>query len=221
MTAIDPTDLDRRALNGLLNALVAPRPIAWVSTVDPDGRRNLAPFSYFNLFSYSPPVVAFGPGRREGVGKDTLKNVEASGELVINMVSRELAEVANLTSANVDPEVDEWELAGLEPEASDLVRPPRVKVAPAAFECSVLEVVDLGRWTGTSTNALVVAAVMRVHLADDLYEKGLPPAPADLALVARLGGDAWCTTADVFRQSPPDATAVIAAHAAGRDGGDR
>ena len=97
----DPDALDRRAITSLVNAIVAPRPIAWVSTLAPDGTPNLAPFSYFNAFSTSPPTVALGPGSRAGVAKDTLRNARASGEFVVNAVSHALALTANLTSAEL------------------------------------------------------------------------------------------------------------------------
>jgi flavin reductase (DIM6/NTAB) family NADH-FMN oxidoreductase RutF len=105
---IDPAEHDRRTLNGLVNGLVYPRPIAWTSTVAADGTRNLAPFSFFNAFSFHPhPTLGIGPGARHGIDKDTLANVRAAGEFVVNLVSAELAETANHCSAELP--VDEWD----------------------------------------------------------------------------------------------------------------
>lgn len=196
MRSIDPAALERRERSLLINGLIAPRPIAWVSTIGPDGTRNLAPFSFFGAFSFDPPTVGIGPGSRRGVNKDTLHNVKASGELVINMVSRDLAEVVNACSGEWGPEVDEWEVSGVTPEESDTVAPPRVAEAPAALECRVHQVLELGDATRPSNN-LVVAWVTRIHVREDAIE-GAVPDPAALDLVARMGGDEWCTTRDRF-----------------------
>jgi flavin reductase (DIM6/NTAB) family NADH-FMN oxidoreductase RutF len=191
---VDPGTLERRDVTSLVNALVAPRPIAWVSTLAVDGTPNLAPFSFFNAFSTAPPTVVIGPGSRRGVNKDSLRNARATGELTINMVSRALAETANLTSAELAGEVDEWELAGIAAAPSLDVRPPRVAGSPASLECRVRQVVDLGA-AELPTNSLVIAAIVRVHVDDDALD-GWTPDPAALDLVGRMGGDLWCTTRD-------------------------
>lgn len=193
---IDPAELDRRTRNGLMNGLVAPRPIAWVSSLGPDGSRNLAPFSFFGAFSFDPPTVGIGPGSRQGVNKDTLANVKATGEMVINLVDRRLAEVANACSAEFGPEVDEWELSGLEGLASETVAPMRVAIAPVSLECRVRQVLELGTAERASNN-LVVAWITRIHVRDDAMD-GMRPDPDALDLVGRLGGDWWCTTRDRF-----------------------
>lgn len=199
--SFDPAELDRRGLAGLINGLVAPRPIAWASTVAVDGTRNLAPFSYFNAFSTQPPTVALGPGSRGGVHKDTLANVKATGELVVNMVSFELAQIANRTSAEFDGQVDEWELDGLDLLPSETVRPPRVAAAPASFECRVHTIVDVGS-EDVPTNSVVIATITRIHVqADALDGTGVLPQIVDL--VGRMGGDLWCTTRDRFTLRRP------------------
>ena len=208
---IDPTDLDRRERNGLINGLIAPRPIAWVSSLSGDGERNLAPFSFFGAFSFDPPVIGIGPGSRAGINKDSLANIKATGEFVVNLVNRELAEVANACSGEWGPEVDEWVVSGATPVPSDVVAPARVAAAPAALECRVREVIELGDQTRASNN-LVVAWVVRIHVADDAID-GLTPLPEKLDLVARLGGDEWCTTRDRFTlprpaSSDPDVVAA-------------
>jgi flavin reductase (DIM6/NTAB) family NADH-FMN oxidoreductase RutF len=202
MTAIDPAILDRAQLNALVNGLVYPRPIAWVSTVSQDGHRNLAPFSFFNAFCFHPtPVLAIGPGSRQGVNKDSLANVRATGEFVVNLVSSALAEQANLCSAEVAADLDEWELAGIDAAPSCDVRPGRVAAAPASFECRVMQIVDLGP-DDRPSNSLVIGRVSRIHVIDEALD-GLVPLPAALDLVGRLGGSLWCTTRDLFELRRP------------------
>ena len=193
---IDPAELDRRTRNGLMNGLVAPRPIAWVSSLGPDGSRNLAPFSFFGAFSFDPPTIGIGPGSRQGVNKDTLRNVKASGEMVVNLVDRRLAEIANACSAEFGPDIDEWELSGLEGLESETVAPMRVAIAPVSLECRVRQVLELGTAEAASNN-LVVAWITRIHVRDDAMD-GMTPDPDALDLVGRLGGDWWCTTRDRF-----------------------
>lgn len=198
MPALDPAGLDRRAANALLTALVQPRPIAWVSTLAPDGTRNLAPFSFFNVFSFHPhPTLAVAPGARRGVEKDTLRNVRASGELTVSVVTDALAERANRSSADLGPDVDEWDVADVRGARSDLVAPDWVAESPAAFECRVLTIVDLGD-DATRSNALVVARIVRIHAPDDRA--------APLDLVGRGAGDEWVRTTDRFDLPRPRGT---------------
>jgi flavin reductase (DIM6/NTAB) family NADH-FMN oxidoreductase RutF len=208
---IDPNTLDRRARSGLIAGLVSPRPIAWVSSLGPDGSRNLAPFSFFGAFSFDPPTIGIGPGSRQGVHKDSLANVKATGEFVINLVDRSLAEVVNACSGEWGSEVDEWEVCGMEAVPSETIAPGRVAAAPAALECRVRQVIELGEIDRASNN-LVVAWVTRIYVRDDAID-GLNPLPDMLDLVARMGGDDWCTTRDRFvlpRPSTTDAAAVAA-----------
>jgi flavin reductase (DIM6/NTAB) family NADH-FMN oxidoreductase RutF len=158
-----------------LNCLVAPRPIAWVSTVDLEGRVNLAPHSYFTVASADPPVVQFTSIGR----KDSLRNIEATGEFVVNTVPWPLRMAANASSVDAPPEVDELALAGLTAEPSVTVRPPRVSQSPGAIECRLLEVHSFGDRPASGHvvfGEVVHLAVHRQVLADD----GLP----DLALLA-------------------------------------
>ncbi|WP_432542513.1 flavin reductase family protein [Kineococcus sp. SYSU DK002] len=153
-----------------LNSIVAPRPIGWVSTVAADGTRNLAPYSFFNLFNYRPPVVGFSSTGR----KDSVRNAEATGEFVWNLATRSLAAPMNETSAPVGPEVDEFALAGLTPEPSTLVRPPRVAQSPVAFECRVTGVQELTDVKGRGVGAwLVLGEVVQVHLEESLVVDGV------------------------------------------------
>lgn len=202
MTVIDPRELPQEALAQLFLGLVAPRPIAWVSTLDECGERNLAPFSYFNAFSTAPPTLAIGPGSRSGVEKDSLANIRRTGEFVVNVVTESLARLANLTAGEFAADVDEWEVAALEAAPSEDVRPPRVAASPAAFECRVFQIVELGE-PEAPTNSIVIAHVTRVHVADEVLD-GLVPRPDALALVGRLGGNLWCTTRDRFELRRPE-----------------
>lgn len=199
---IDPKDLNRTELNALVNSLVCPRPIAWVSTIGADGTRNLAPFSFFNAFSFHPPTLGIGPGSRQGINKDSLSNIKETGEFVVNAVSEELAEIANLTSAEFGPEVDEWEAAGVEPAPSLTVRPERVAAAPAAFECEVKQIVELGTEDAPS-NSLVIGSVTRVHVVDEAVFEGYKVRPEVLGLVGRMGGPYWVRTRDYFELRRP------------------
>ena len=208
---IDPNNLDRRARGGLIAGLVSPRPIAWVSSLGSDGSPNLAPFSFFGAFSFDPPTIGIGPGSRQGVNKDSLANVKATGEFVINLVDRSLAEVANACSGEWGAEIDEWEVCGMEAVPSETVAPARVAAAPAALECRVRQVIELGEIDRASNN-LVVAWITRIYVRDDALD-GLDPLPDMLDLVARMGGDDWCTTRDRFvlpRPSSQNAGAVAA-----------
>jgi flavin reductase (DIM6/NTAB) family NADH-FMN oxidoreductase RutF len=200
---LDPSKLDRKVLNGLMNGLVYPRPIAWVATIGPDGVSNLAPFSFFNAFSFHPyPTVGVGPGARSGVDKDSLANVRASGELTISTVNEDLALRANACSAEFGPGVDEWQVAGVTPAPSEVVAPPFVAESPAAFECVVHEIVDLGS-DDVPSNGLVIARVVRIHVRDDGLDEELRPVADVLRLVARGGRDDWIRTTDRFSLPRP------------------
>ena len=151
-------------------AIVAPRPIGWLSTVDTDGRVNLAPYSFYNAFSEAPPIVGFSSGGR----KDSQRNVEATGEFVANLVTRKHARAMNLTSAPFPPGVNEMERAGLTAAPSRLVRPPRVADAPAALECKLLLVLPLKDLDGRSTaNTLILGQVVGVHIDPAFLKDGL------------------------------------------------
>ena len=142
-------------------AILAPRPIGWVSTVDVDGLVNLAPYSFFNGFNSDPPIVGFSSEGR----KDSVSNAEATGEFVCNMVTRDLAELMNATSANVSHDINEMALVGLDPATSRLVKPPRVARAAAAFECKVVQILPLHDLAGDALDSfLVLGQVVGVHI---------------------------------------------------------
>jgi flavin reductase (DIM6/NTAB) family NADH-FMN oxidoreductase RutF len=151
-------------------AIVAPRPIGWISSVNPEGGVNLAPYSFFNAFCDTPPVVGFSSSGR----KDSQRNVEATGEFVANLATRRQAEAVNRTSAPVPPHVNEMELAGLRAAPSRIVRPPRVADAPAALECKVLQILPLKDLQGRPTpNTLILGQVVGVHIDKGFLTDGL------------------------------------------------
>lgn len=176
----------------LLNALVAPRPIAWVSTSDADGQANLAPHSYFTIVSTEPPMVAFTSMGR----KDTLRNIEAVGEFVVNVVDRAHLARMNDTSAPLPPGADEFIRAGLAKVRSMDVRPPGVAGAPARLECLVEDVRSYGN------GHLVIGRVLRVHVDDALWRRGRVDVRA-LDPVARLAGSGYTTLGDDLRIPRP------------------
>jgi flavin reductase (DIM6/NTAB) family NADH-FMN oxidoreductase RutF len=212
MISFDPAALSRREVSDFANAVIAPRPIAWVSTVSTDGRRNLAPFSYFNAFSTAPLTVGVGPGSRDGANKDSLRNIRDTCEFTISSVTAELAAAANRTSADVDPSVDEWLLARVTPHESITVNPSFVAESPASLECQVVQIVDLGD-PDVPANSLVIARVTQLHVREDLMEGHLHGLADVLAPVGRLGGDLWCTTGERFvlaRPRPEDVLQLLA-----------
>jgi len=176
---------------GLLVGTVAPRPIALASTVDAEGRRNIAPFSYFNVFSIDPPVLVVGPTLRgrDGTVKDTLANARATGEIVVNLVDHAMVEAASLSSSDYPSDVDEFAKAGFTPVPSDTVKPPRVGESPVSFECKVTQIVELG--DGPGAGQMLVCEVERVHIAQDVLGADGKPDPNAIDLVGRCGGNAY------------------------------
>ena len=175
------------------NAIVGPRPIGWVSTRAANGTLNLAPYSFFNAFNYTPPLIGFSSTSE----KDSLRNVRATGEFVWNLVTRPLADAMNATCAAVPPEVDEFQLAGLTPVASALVSVPRVGESPVAFECRVTQVIALQGADGLPAGAwLTLGEVVKVHIARHLLVDGLY-STASAQHILRGGGPA-----DYFEVGP-------------------
>src|SRR5215471_16902210 len=150
--------------------VIVPRPIAFVSTVSADGIRNLAPFSFFTGISANPPVICFSPMVRasDGTRKDTLRNIEAVKEFVVNVVSEQFAEKMNICSAEFPPEVDEFEMSGLTPVASDVVKPPRVKESHINMECRLYLTIEISELPGGGN--LVLGEVVRFHVEDEYFD---------------------------------------------------
>jgi flavin reductase (DIM6/NTAB) family NADH-FMN oxidoreductase RutF len=152
------------------NAIVAPRPIGWISTVAPDGVRNLAPYSFFNAFNYTPPIIGFS-----STGwKDSVANIEATGEFVWNLATRAQAEVMNTTSAIVPPHIDEFDLAGIETLPSQLVKPPRVAGSPVQFECKLTQIVRLETKEGRAIDQwLILGEAVAIHIDKAMLDDGI------------------------------------------------
>ncbi|MBC2837937.1 flavin reductase family protein [Robiginitalea sp. SC105] len=189
-----PEALETRELHAFLLGAVAPRPIAFASTVDADGNPNLAPFSYFNVFSTNPPVLIFSPARRvrDNTTKHTLQNAEKTREVVINMVSFAMVQQMSLASTEYPEGVNEFEKAGFTMRPSDLVKPYRVAESPAQFECRVTQVTPLGEGGGAGN--LIFCEVVKFHLKKDILSSPGIPDPKKMDLVARLGGN-WYSRA--------------------------
>jgi flavin reductase (DIM6/NTAB) family NADH-FMN oxidoreductase RutF len=184
----------------IFNAIVAPRPIGWISSMALDGRINLAPFSHFNLVSTAPAVLIFScntPADRQE--KDTLSNVRATGEFVCNMVSHALVEAMNATSAPVPHGHNEFELAGIEPAASVHVAPPRVAASPAALECRLLRFVDIEpEQPGDTRSTVVFGRVVGVHIAEGFLDAKGRFDTARARPVTRLGGIQYAEAGTIF-----------------------
>ena len=188
-----------------LNALVAPRPIGWISTISAEDEWNLAPFSYFNAFSADPPLVGFAPNAKPGDGgyKDSLANVRAVPEFTVSVVSAELAEQMNETSRALPHGVSEYEAAGLAASKSRLVRPPHVERARAVLECRVFDIVALPAGKGGRRSHLVLGEVIGIHIDDSLIVDGRVDSRA-LRPVSRLGYFDYAVVDDLFEMLRPD-----------------
>ncbi len=185
---IDPTTIPQPELYSILSTAVAPRPICFASTVDAEGNVNLSPYSFFNVFSSNPPVMVFSPTRsgRDNSLKHTHQNVVEVPEVVINVVNHKMAEQMSLSSTGYDKGVNEFVKAGFTEVPSVKVKPPRVGEAPVSFECTVLEVVELGQIPGAGN--LIIAQVDMIHVNDDYFTEGVLDTEK-LDLVGRMGGN--------------------------------
>ncbi len=189
--SIDPSTISVPEMQGHLQAAVAPRPIAFASTVDKDGKINLSPFSFFNVFSANPPILVFSPARRvrDNTTKHTLENILEVPEVVINIVNYKIVEQASLASTEYDKGVNEFIKAGLTEIPSTKIKPPRVAESPVAFECVVDNVIELGKEGGAGS--LVIARVVMIHAQEQYLVDG-KLATTKLDLVARMGGNWYC-----------------------------
>ena len=195
MITFNPQEISVQRLHQLLLGSIGPRPIAFASTMNAAGQANLAPFSFFNVFSANPPILIFSPARsgRTNETKDTYKNVKELPEVVINVVNFDIVHQMSLASSPYSPGISEFEKSGLTPIASETIKPFRVAEAPVQFECRVNEVKELGHEGGAGN--LIICEVLRMHVREDLLdEKGLIN-QHKIDLVSRMGGD-WYVRAD-------------------------
>lgn len=189
---IDPQEVPVPDRHQLILGTVGPRPIAFASTMSADGVPNLAPYSFFNAFSSNPPILIFSSNRRVrgNTTKDTLHNVEATGEVVINLVSHEIVRQMSLASIEYPPEVDEFRKAGFTPVPSEKVKPFWVKESPVNFECKVRQIIPLGTEGGAGN--LIVCEVVLMHMSEHIFDAEGKIDPQQLDLMARLGRAYYC-----------------------------
>ena len=199
---IDPKTFE--GFSRVLTGVVVPRPIAFVSTLSSDGVTNLAPFSFFNAVAYDPPTIVFSSSRRASGAnekpKDTLTNIEETGEFVVNVVVDDIAEAMNRTAAEYPTEVEEFEIAGLTAVPSEVVAPPRVAESPVNMECRLVQVVPIG--DGTHGHGLVIGEIVLMHVRDDIIN-GHRIDHQKLKPTGRLAGSMYCYTADTFEMLRP------------------
>ena len=211
MVSIDPKDLPVQKLHQYLLGAIGPRPIAFASTVDAEGKPNLAPFSFFNVFSANPPILIFSPARsgRTNTTKDTYNNVKVVPEVVINVVNYDIVHQMSLASSPYAPGVNEFEKAGFTALKSDSVKPFRVAESPVQFECKVNEVIELGTEGGAGN--LIICEVLKIHIHDEVLDSNGMIDQQKIDLVARMGGD-WYSRANaesMFEITKPISTCGI------------
>ena len=194
MLSIDLSKIGVPKAHHYLLSAVGPRPICFASTIDEKGRSNLAPFSFFNVFSSNPPIAVFSPSRsgRTGQNKDTFNNVQKVKQVVINLVNYKMVEQMSLASSPYPPETDEFVKSGLTPLKSELIKPFRIKEAPVQMECEVIEIKELGQSGGAGN--LVICKILKMHISKELLNNEKMIDQEKIDLVARMGGDWYCRT---------------------------
>ena len=202
MISYQPKDLTTAKLHGYLLSAVAPRPIAFASTIDQNGNPNLSPFSYFNVFSTNPPILIFSPARRvrDNTTKHTLENAEAVKEVVINVVNYDIVQQMSLSSTEYPDGVNEFEKTGLTMLKSDIVKPFRVAESPIQLECKVNEIVKLGTEGGAGN--LIICEVLKFHMSETILDENGVVNQEKLDLVARAGGSYYTRAKDGFFEIP-------------------
>lgn len=186
------------------NALVVPRPIGWISTLDAEGRANLAPYSFFNAVAYHPPQVIFSStnSHTDGGPKDSVSNIRSTGEFVVNLATWTLREAVNLSSVPAPHGTDEFEVAGLEKAASRLVGPPRVAASPVNLECRLVQILDLLTDDSGDLNHLVIGLVIGIHINESVIVDGRVDIQR-LQPIARLGGPDYARIGQLFSMQRP------------------
>lgn len=200
---LDPQTLGTRDMYEWMITTIIPRPIAWVSTISPDGVTNLAPFSFFQGVCARPPTLLFCPANdRRGNPKDTLRNIRETREFVVNLVSSAQVEAMNATSATLPYGESEFARFGVDPVPSRRVRPPRVSGSPVAFECELDRIIDVGE--GPVAGHVVLGRIVQFHVDDAVLGSDGKPDPERLGLVGRLGRDEYAELGSRFRLSRPN-----------------
>ena len=202
MLTIDPKEIPTAKLHGYLLGAIAPRPIAFASTIDADGNPNLSPFSFFNVFGANPPIMIFSPARRvrDNTTKHTLENALATKEVVINVVNYDIVQQMSLSSTEYPEDVNEFEKAGFTMVKSDVIKPFRVKESPVQFECKVKDVIFTGDEGGAGN--LIVCEVVKLHVSEDVLADDGSIDQHKIDLVARAGGSYYTRAKDGFFEIP-------------------
>lgn len=192
MLTLNPSEIGTQKTHQYLLGAVGPRPIAFASTIDKEGNRNLSPFSFFNVFSANPPILIFSPARsgRTGETKNTFDNVKEVPEVVINIVNYSIVQQMSLSSSPYAKGVDEFLKSGLTPIPSETIKPFRVKESPVQFECKVNQVIELGQNGGAGN--LIICEVLRIHIQDDILDTNGLIDQHKIDLVSRMGGNWYC-----------------------------
>jgi flavin reductase (DIM6/NTAB) family NADH-FMN oxidoreductase RutF len=192
MKTINPKDISTAEFHSYLLSSIAPRPIAFASTMDKEGNVNLSPFSFFNVFGSNPPTLIFSPNKRvrDGSGKDTLDNVHEVDEVVINMVDYSMVEQMSLASCEYPKGTNEFKKAGFTEAKSQLISPPRVAEAKVAFECKIKQIISMGDQGGAAN--LIICEVLMAHVSEELLGENGRIDPTKTDWVARMGGDWYC-----------------------------
>lgn len=200
---IPATSIPHQSLYKIMIGSILPRPIGWISSINEEGKPNLAPFSFFNAVCANPPHVLFCPmySSARQTRKDTLHNVKATGEFVVNIVTEPLAHAMNLSSGEYPEEVNEFEVAGVTAAPSVVVRPPRVAESPLHYECRVTQIVELGE--GAGSGAVVIGEVLHVHVSEAVLIGEDKIDLAKLQPMGRLAGAAYTRVTDIFELARP------------------
>jgi len=202
MLTINPRQIPTTRLHGYLLSAIAPRPIAFASTIDGSGNPNLSPFSFFNVFSVNPPILIFSPARRvrDNTTKHTLENVHEVKEVVINVVNHAIVQQMSLSSTEYVKGVNEFEKAGFTMLPSETVKPFRVAESPVQFECKVNEIVSLGTEGGAGN--LIICEVLKLHISEEVLDENQAIIQEKLDLVARAGGSYYSRAKNGFFEIP-------------------
>jgi len=199
---INPQDLDPKSAYKLLTGSVIPRPIGWISSISTAGILNLAPYSFFNAIAASPPHVVFSCGMTANGKKDTLNNVLATKEFVLNIVTEDTAEAMNQSSAMLRSDESEFEFAGVTPIASKIIKAPRVKESPIHFECIVKHTYETGDWEGAAT--IIIGEVVYIHIDDEVMLPNYKIDNTKLKAIGRTAGSEYVRTQDKFSLKRPE-----------------
>lgn len=200
---IDPTTISYKSVYKIMTGSILPRPIGWISSIDSSGRPNLAPFSFFNAVCSNPPTVLFCSSIRgsDGKTKDTLNNVRATNEFVVNIVTEELLQAMNASSIEAPPDFDEFNYAGLSLAPSVMIKPPRVKESPIHYECRVKQIIDISDQPGGAS--IVIGSIIHIHVDDGVMFGEDKIDLTALKPIGRLMGSGYCRVTDIIEIERP------------------